>query len=201
MKCSKAMLQALKIIEGYKKEVYKDSVGLLTIGVGHLIQNNDKILAEILGVSPETIILDPAELDHIVLTEAQVDELFSIDVERFEAAINKRLSFPVMQHEFDALVSFAFNIGVKNFDTSSVLKFLNQQAFSQAAESFINFRMAGRPLKQSQGLVNRREFERLVFKFPEFDISKRGQWLTTSKDIKIVTSWIATYTMHKDFVD
>lgn len=93
MKTSKKGLEFLKQHEGEKLQVYKDSGGYLTVGVGHLVLPSDNLS---LGD---------------VITQDQSDKFLKFDVQKAEKIVNKALNVPVTQNMFDALVSHAFNTG------------------------------------------------------------------------------------------
>jgi lysozyme len=93
MDISKKGLDFIKFHEGVRYKMYYDTQGYPTIGVGHLITENEKhLLTE-------------------VLSENQVNDLFRKDIKKFVDAANEAFVVPVKQHEFDATVSFLFNVG------------------------------------------------------------------------------------------
>lgn len=80
-------------LEGKRNKAYKDSQGLWTIGIGHLIKPDEQ---------------------HLItktLSDQEVYNLFDEDIKKWENALNKALLVPVSQHEFDALISVLYNIG------------------------------------------------------------------------------------------
>jgi GH24 family phage-related lysozyme (muramidase) len=103
--------------EGKRNSKYKDSVGLWTIGIGHLIK--------------------PGEVFPDVMTDEQVYDLFRKDLQVYEAAVNRFVLVTLKQNQYDALVSFVFNIGINGFAKSTVLKRLNKQDYSGAAEAML----------------------------------------------------------------
>ena len=69
---------------------------------------------------------------------------------------------PLTQHQFDALVSFAYNVGVNALRTSTLRRKLNAGLYDEAADQFLRWnRGGGRVLA---GLTRRRKAERLLFK-------------------------------------
>jgi lysozyme len=90
--------------EGERLTSYKDSGGRWTIGVGHLMSTGGA------GVH---------------LTHEQSQQLLTQDLARFEAAVNKAVTRPITQHQFNALVSFAFNLGEGALRKSSLLRLVN----------------------------------------------------------------------------
>lgn len=129
--------------EGNKLRAYKDSRGILTIGVGHTSAAGDPV------VTPG-----------LVITAAQSDAILSRDLETFERAVFEVLTIAVQPHEFDALVSLAFNIGGAAFTKSSLVKKLNAGDRAGAANAFLAWSRAG---KDKTILLSRRQAERKQF--------------------------------------
>jgi lysozyme len=97
----------------------------------------------------------------MTITQAQADAVFEADLAPFEAAVNKAVTRPMTQNQFDACVSLAFNIGAAGFATSTVVRKLNAGDTAGAADAFRLWNKAGGQILQ--GLVNRREAERAQF--------------------------------------
>jgi lysozyme len=136
--------------EGFKLEVYKDSAGLDTIGVGHLLTKTE--------LESGNIVIDGTAVPyHHGLTKQQVMDLLGQDLKRFEKAINDNVTVALNQNQFDALVSFAFNVGVGNFERSTLLKVLNQGKYDEVPNQLRRWNKAGG--RVVQGLINRREKE------------------------------------------
>ena len=139
MKTSKNGINLIKTYEGCRLEAYKCPAGVWTIGYGHTagVKKGDKI------------------------TQLQADTLLFVDLQKFENAINKAVKKPITQNEFDALVSFAFNVGIGNFEKSSLLRLINMGHFELAAQQFERWIYAGgKPLN---GLKKRRRAEKTLF--------------------------------------
>lgn len=83
------------------------------------------------------------------------------DLKRFEAAVSKAVQVPLNQHQFDALVSLTYNIGVGAFQRSTLVKLLNTGNYKAASHQFDVWVKAGG--KTVQGLVNRRAIEKAFF--------------------------------------
>ena len=150
--------------EGEVLSVYKDPVGLPTLGVGHLVT--------------------PAEKSNYPvgkrITRAESRAFLRRDVERFENCINENVKVPITQNQFDALLSLAFNIGEAGFKRSSVLRHLNNRKFEKAANAFLAWNKAdGQVLP---GLTRRRNAERSVFLTPDEPESTAAQSLPVTTD-------------------
>lgn len=136
-------LALIKDFEGERLTVYKDAVGLPTVGVGHLVLPFDNLKVG------QTI---SAERSRTLLRQ---------DVERFEKCVNAAITQPLTQNQFDACVALAFNIGESAFKNSSVARELNRGHFTLAANAFLKWNKAGG--KVLNGLTRRREAERKMF--------------------------------------
>lgn len=78
-----------------------------------------------------------------------------------EQAVNQRVRVPLTQQQFDALVSFVFNLGAGSFSRSALLQKLNNQDYTGAGNEFLRWTHAGG--KVVPGLVRRREAEKALF--------------------------------------
>ena len=108
MKTSKAGITAIEAREGVRLKAYRDTKGILTIGVGHTSAAGD-----------------PSVRAGMCITHDECDTILSRDLADCEAAVNSAVKIKITQGEFDALVSLAFNIGTGGFVKSSVVKRLN----------------------------------------------------------------------------
>lgn len=144
MKTSKTGIDLIKQFEGCRLKAYKCPAGILTIGYGHTGTVNGK----------------PITAD-MTITELMAETLLAIDLQKFEKCINDNVKKPLTQNEFDALVSFVFNIGTGAFLKSSMLKLLNSGHMPLAAGQFDRWVYAkGKVLK---GLQKRRAAEKALF--------------------------------------
>src|SRR5436853_7015410 len=150
MQMSPHGLELLEQWEGFKTTVYKDSAGLPTIGVGHLLTKSELSSGKI------TINGVPVKYGD-GLTEQQVTDLLAQDVQPAAAAVNNNVKVPLNQNQFDALVSFTFNVGGGAFTSSTLLKVLNQGQYDQVPTQLLRWTRAGGQVVQ--GLVNRRNNE------------------------------------------
>jgi lysozyme len=130
--------------EGLELEPYEDVAGKWTVGVGHLLRDDE---------------------ERRTITTEESRELLRKDLASAELAVNKMVKVPVTQKEYDSLVSLTFNIGKQAFFTSSVLRFLNEQNYDDAAEAFLLWNKITKDGKKvmSQGLLNRRRAEMTLF--------------------------------------
>lgn len=141
MQTSEAGLDMIARLEGEVLHVYKDAVGILTVGIGHVVK--------------------PGESFSQGITREQSRQLLRDDVKVVEAAVNDCVKVPLTQDQFDSLVSFTFNVGTGNLRRSRLLRLLNAGDYLGAANEFPKWRKAGG--RVLQGLVNRRQTERCVF--------------------------------------
>ena len=95
------------------------------------------------------------------ITKEEADELFNQDVKRFVDGVDKRLKVKVNQNQFDALVSFAYNVGLGNFQSSTLLKKVNLKDFDGASMEFARWNKSGG--KVLKGLITRRNKEKALF--------------------------------------
>ena len=138
MKASQKAIDLIKSFEGFRPKMYLDSAGLPTIGYGTLI--------------------DTKEEQHLMtatINEGKAEALLIIDVimavERMQPLIKSTLN----QNQFDALVSFAYNVGVTALRKSTLLAKVNANPNDKTiADEFKKWCKAGG--KTVQGLLNRR---------------------------------------------
>ena len=121
--------------EGYRSETYKDTVGIPTIGFGETagVKMGD-------ATTPERALVQLLES-----TEKHAD------------TIRQCIKVPLYQHEFDAYISLAYNIGTGAFCRSTLVKKLNTKDYAGACEEIKRWNKAGG--KVLPGLVKRREAE------------------------------------------
>ena len=138
MRTSKEAKNKIKEFEGLRLSAYKCPAGVWTIGYGHTG-----------GVVRGTTI-----------TKERADELLDHDLLRYESEISKIQG--LTQHQFDALVSFTFNVGIGNFMTSTLRKkVMMNPSNSTIPNEFLKWKYAGG--KVLQGLLKRREWEALEY--------------------------------------
>lgn len=147
LKTSLAGIELICHFEGYEAKPYMCPGGELTIGYGHVIRDHEKTYLT-------------------YVNQNQARQLLHNDLHRFENAVNKLVTVPLEQHQFDALVSFAFNVGPGNLERSTLLKKLNAGYYGGAAEQFKRWRFAGG--KILEGLERRRAAEAAMFRGEEW---------------------------------
>lgn len=142
-------MDLLKHVEGVVLSVYLDSVGLPTVGVGHLIREKD-------GLSPGDTI-----------TQAQCDAFLRHDLAIAERAVDRRCP-DLTQHQFDACTSLAYNIGSGAFENSTLARLIDAEDFAGAADQFPVWNRAG--ASHPRGLKIRRALERDLFLAPDWPL-------------------------------
>lgn len=144
MKTSEKGRQLIKEFEGEILKVYLDPIGLPTLGVGHLLTEEEKVKYPV----------------GTVISKELSDEFLQKDLERFEKLVSE-LAPLATQNQFDAMVSLAFNIGETGFKRSSVLRYHDRKDYPAAADSFLLWNKAGG--KVIKGLIRRRKAEKELY--------------------------------------
>jgi len=133
----------LQNFEGLRLMAYQDIAGVWTIGYGHT---------------------GPDAKSGLTITQQQADQLLVIDLMRFCRGINAMVTVKLNQNQFDALVSFAYNLGLGALQQSTLLRELNAGNYQAAANQFPRWSRAGG--KEVTGLLARRHAERTLFLTP-----------------------------------
>jgi lysozyme len=143
---SKAAIALIKHHEGVRSRPYRCPANLWTCGVGHLIGDGKHL--------PDSW--------NRTFTEAEIDGLLKSDLRRFELGVHKMLpNVPLRQHEFDAIISFCFNLGLGCFQRSTLRQALLRGDKKAAMESLVKYCRAGG--KILRGLQIRRLDEKALF--------------------------------------
>jgi len=129
-------LRLLKEWEGFRSTMYRDSAGLPTIGVGHLLSRSEITSGKILIKS------QPIRYQN-GLTDPQILELLAQDVKPAALCVNMFVAVKLTQNQFDALVSFVFNVGKGAFQGSTLLKLLNQGNYGAVPDQLRRWVRAG----------------------------------------------------------
>ncbi|MEM6648908.1 MAG: lysozyme [Pseudomonadota bacterium] len=144
MQISDEGVSLIKRFEGLKLEAYQDIADIWTIGYGHTGSD-----------------VFPGQ----VISEAEAERLLRKDVERFERGVESAVKVDIVQAQFDALVSFSFNVGVGALKKSTALKRLNKGDYEGAAEALTwwNKARVNGELQVVSGLARRRAAEAALF--------------------------------------
>jgi len=156
MNVSAKALKVIKHHEGLRFTPYRCPAKLWTIGVGHVLYpEQGKLKIEDRDAYP----LRPE--DNRKFSMEEVDFILAADLQRFERGVEKFVPVPLTQGQFDALVSFSFNVGLGTLQRSTLRAKINRGDKDGAAEEFLKYCMAGG--KILKGLQNRRIDERAMF--------------------------------------
>jgi lysozyme len=151
MKMSPEGVALLTELEGCRLAAYKDVAGFWTIGIGHLLTRSEVMSGKIIiGLS----VVKWRE----GITQKQAEQLLYLDLYYAVAGVNQyNQAEQLNQHQFDALVSFAFNVGVGAFNNSTLAKCLRAGDLDAVPGQLRRWVKAGG--KTVKGLVVRREKE------------------------------------------
>ena len=155
----KMSAKGLALIEqwaGSSNTVYRDSAGYPTIGVGHLLKKDELSSGKICLSDKVIKIHDP-------ISEEDILSILSSDIMLAAECVDKAVKVQLTQDQFDALVSFTFNVGIGAFKGSTLLKVLNNGYIENVPKELARWNRAGG--KVVPGLVNRRNNEIKLFGF------------------------------------
>ena len=156
MKVSQKCIEQIKKDEGVRNRPYQCPALLWTVGVGHVIDPNHAKVP----LADRKQLPIPTGWDR-VLSSDEIDEILRKDLNRFETGVLRLIKVPLTQGQFDALVSFSFNVGLGNLQNSTLRMKVNRSEFEAAAEQFLVWTKAGG--KVLPGLVKRRTHEKEMF--------------------------------------
>ncbi len=145
MKTSSKGKAIIKQYEGFRAKPYLCPARVPTIGYGATYYTDGRKVT----------------LKDAPISEADADKLLDKMLVKYEDAVNRYVQVPITQNQFDALVSFCYNLGQEALRKSTLLKKLNNKDYKGAADAFLNWVYASG--KKLQGLVNRRTDERKLF--------------------------------------
>jgi len=132
--------------EGLKLSAYQDIVGIWTIGFGNIYYENNVAVKK-----------------GDIITHNRAIELFNLIVKKFEVGVDELVTSNVNQNQFDAMVSLAYNIGIGNLKSSSLLKMVNKSPNDTAI--YLQFLRWNKAKGQViQGLTRRRIAESELYK-------------------------------------
>ena len=145
MKIQSRGLQIIKEFESLKLKPYLCPAGIPTIGYGSTYYEDGTKVT----------------LNDLPITEQRADDVLANISDKFSIQVSKLLKVELNQNQFDALVSFSFNIGIGNLTTSTILKRINEKDFENASLEFAKWNKSGG--KVLNGLIKRREKESQLF--------------------------------------
>lgn len=129
--------------EGLRLIPYHDQVGIPTVGWGHT------------GTD--------VKMGHVITIE-QAEDYLTEDLKEAEDAVNSEVFAAINNNQFDALVSFCYNLGAAKLKSSTLLRYLNQGSPLAAANQLSHWVYAGGVV--DPGLVKRRAAEKVLFLTP-----------------------------------
>jgi lysozyme len=145
MKTSINGIELIKKFEGFSDKPYLCPAGYLTIGYGHVIQEKERLNSQF----------------STLITKLKAEEILRNDLAKFEQAIKTLINVPLNQNQFDALVSFTFNLGAGALQRSTLRQKINRAEHQIAASEFFKWVYAGG--KRLGGLVSRRSAESQLY--------------------------------------
>ena len=139
MKISKNGLDLIKHFEGCELEAYKCPAGVWTIGYGHI----------------------KTAVEGMTITQHQADDMLIEEMNEYEGYINNSVRVDLTQNQFDAMVSWVYNLGNGNLNASTLLKVLNSGDYAGVPAQMMRWNKAGG--KVLEGLTRRRQAEADLF--------------------------------------
>ena len=151
MRLSSEGIALIKGFEGLELSAYRDKAGVYTIGYGSTRYHDGK----------------PVRPGDRLANEAQASAIFSNTLAQYEDAVNKGITVPLSQHQFDALVSLAYNEGAGVMHGTTIARKLNRKDYTGAANQFLVWDKITDPATNlkvvCEDLVDRRAKERAYF--------------------------------------
>jgi len=139
MKISNTGIELIKHFEGCELEAYLCAAGVPTIGYGHIKDVN-------MGDS---------------IDQGTAEVMLTHELEEYENYINTLVTAPLEQYQFDAMVSWVFNLGAGNLKASTLLTVLNSGDYAGVPAQIMRWNKAGG--KVLEGLTRRRQAEADLF--------------------------------------
>ena len=144
MKLSNNGYKFIATQEGVKNTSYPDVKGIYTIGIGFIMINGKAVTK---GMS---------------MSDDEIEKEFFVQITKYENCVNANVKSILNQNQFDALVSFTFNLGAGSLKSSTLLKKVNiNPADATIANEFAKWNKAGG--KVIAGLTKRREAEAKLY--------------------------------------
>ncbi len=160
-------LKLIKAFEGYRPVDRELITGQRIVGYGHRLYSEDAV----------------------IMNKGEAEETLRTDLEPFEDMINSEVHAPITQSQFDALCSFAFNIGPKSFLQSDTLRALNNGRPLDAANGLDIWRkseIAGKTYVVD-ALMRRRTAEKALFLRTERDLTAGREDIPPVRDTTIAS--------------
>lgn len=133
-------IDLIKRFEGFSSTVYICPAGYPTIGYGHLVRDHETFEE---------------------ISQEEAEALLRIDVESAERAVLRLIKVPLTDGQFDALVSFTYNLGSGALQCSTLRRKVNRQVHGEVPAQLVRWVWAGG--RKLNGLIKRRECESLVY--------------------------------------
>jgi lysozyme len=143
MKISQNCVELVKRFEGFRAKTYRCIAGYPTIGYGHKIGYGQT---------------------YQEISAMQAHDLLIQDLQTFAAAVNRNIEYPLTQNQFDAITSFAYNVGIASLQRSTLRQKINYAELDKVAHEMLKW-VYVKALKV-QGLVIRRKAEIELFYRP-----------------------------------
>jgi lysozyme len=146
MNISQEGISLIKKFEGCELEAYKCAAGVWTIGYGHTkdVKEGDSILKE------------------------DAESMLMHELQEYCNDVDIAVKVDLKQNEFDALVSWTYNLGLTNLNSSTMLKVLNEGKHDEVPAQMKRWNKASGQVKQ--GLIRRREAEALMFEGKDWSL-------------------------------
>lgn len=136
-------IELIKRFEGFEPRIYLDAAGYPTIGFGHLVREYEH------------------EAFQNGISEAAGEDLLINDIIAAERAVLRLIKVPLTDGQFDALVSFTFNLGSGALQRSTLRRKVNREEHADVPAEFMKWVWAGG--KKLKGLIRRRSAESLLY--------------------------------------
>ena len=136
-------MELIKQFESFQSQIYICPAGYPTIGYGHMVKAQER------------------ERFTVGITESDASALLQVDVAVAEYAVLRLITVPLTDGQFDALVSFTFNLGVGALQRSTLRRKINREEHADVPAEFMKWVWAGG--KKLNGLVRRRQAEILLY--------------------------------------
>lgn len=151
MKISTQGLELIKRFESFRADWYQCSARVWTIGYGHAEHAAEGRPADKVLVAGYTA----------PLTEEEAEDLLRLDLARYETTVEGVVETEISHHQFDALVSLTYNIGVGAFRRSTLLERLNEGDHEAVAKELLKWKYVDGSV--SEGLLRRRKAELALY--------------------------------------